>query len=141
MNRLLSMALIVVIGLGIGLGFGAVGGPGFARMEKNDRQRAQDLRSLAQYYSCQNLKGTETQEGGVPNGCSRHRRLPDVTDPKTGSPYRYEQMSDTEFEVCATFETSDRQQSSYPSAQIIFEAQEGCLKYQREDASKHWQIQ
>ena len=132
MNRLLLAGLIAVVGAGLIAGFMVVGGPGYARMEKNDAQRTRDLRELTEYYRCALSRINPEGDGISPTRCSGYEQLPDVADPLTGEPYRYARLGDDAFQVCATFQTSAETRARTRDTFLTFEGQEGCVVYGRD---------
>jgi hypothetical protein len=104
MNRALFALLITFVGAGIVGGLMVVGGPGYARMEKNDRQRVSDLRVLADHYRCTTAPA-KTDDGISLRYCGGPEALPTAVDPTTGAAYRYTKSGETFFEVCAMFQT------------------------------------
>lgn len=133
MNRALFAALIAFVGLGIGAGFWAVGGPGYARMERNDAQRADDLRLLAEHYRC-----VDAPSENAPRYCGGAIEKPDVTDPVTDAPYLYTLVDGTHFELCATFETQSETERTQRNPQLYFAGPVGCLRYRRASAGAEW---
>lgn len=139
MNRLLFALLIAFVGAGIIAGFMVVGGPGQARMERNDETRVSDLRRLGQYYRCQL---DEWQRSGIsPNRCSGQGQKPDLADPVTGAPYRVVGPSGTMFEICASFETDAQKHRPNGPAGLFFDGQTGCIRYRRNDPAAEWVLQ
>jgi hypothetical protein len=103
------------------LGVFSVGGPGTGRMERHDAERLSDLRALESWLVCM-----ANAQGGMPpatldpaQACrGTYRR----NDPYTGTPYRYERVSDTSWRLCAAFEAPQRL-GNVPG----FDADSGCL--------------
>ena len=99
-----AMALTVVAAIAIGAGLALTGGPGQARKERRDQQRADDLSTLAGLVEC--LAGTN--RGQLPDRlavtlqCDWQAAL---NDPYTGQPYRYEATGPRSYRLCADFET------------------------------------
>ena len=112
MNRILFPLLVIFITAGLVGGFLIVGGPDFARKERHDEQRANDLRKLARYYRCQ----------------------PEVRDPVTGKPYDFALIDDDTFEICAEFETDYQHRRARDLAGMFiwhFEGRRGCVRHSR----------
>ena len=129
MNRALLIGLIAVVIAALIGGFVVVGGPGYARLEKQDAQRARDLQELFLYLQCQQhdmvLPATLTDSAYCPN----HAILTVAKDPETGDPYAYNRVNDTRFEICATFATKAQMgRNGYPYRALHFEGQVGCRK-------------
>ena len=139
MNRLLLVLLVTLIGAGIIAGFMVVGGPGYARMERNDERRASDLRILGNYYRCQ---GDDFQEDGIsPDRCSGQGRKPDLVDPVTGVAYVVIGPTETTLEICAEFETRELMGRTNGLGALFFDGQTGCVRYARKDPTDTWVLQ
>lgn len=137
MNKALFPLAVAFIVVGLVGGFMIVGGPEYARMERHDQQRAQDLRMLGQYYRCQ----PEVYHPRVtaPNRCERQRTKPTALDPVTGAEYQFALVDADTFEVCAEFQT-DAEQRRIERARrpngFSFEGQRGCMRYNRTSAGE-----
>ncbi|WP_176248571.1 MULTISPECIES: hypothetical protein [unclassified Sulfitobacter] len=101
MNRLLFIGFCLVVAFAIGVGLWVVGGPEYARMVDQDRQRVFDLDVLADQIACvgqpkrvlpDNLEELEPCFG-----------RPDANrnDPVTNMPFRYTVLGPDAFELCA----------------------------------------
>lgn len=144
MNKLLFAACVALVCGAVGAALMIVGGPGHARMEKNDTKRANDLRKLAQFYRCNlpaepSLGDSETQD--IPERCASHGRKPGARDPATDAEYRFARTSADRFEVCATFQTDTQSRGRYPFQDITFDGSEGCFVHARKGAGMEWVIQ
>jgi hypothetical protein len=124
------------VSLGMIGGFLAVGGPGYARMEKNDAQRTSDLRRLAEHYRC--IAVEDVQDGISPRYCGGVIEKPDLRDPVTDTPYEYTSVDPLAFQVCATFETDQETAREARNRQLYFDGQVGCLRYRRASAGADW---
>lgn len=96
-------AATVIVIAALVLGFFYAGSPTDRRAERFDQERVSDLQniqsSIGEYYRAkQELPPSlaETQVGF---------RTVDTTDPETDESYEYSALSDTTFELCATFST------------------------------------
>ncbi|MFK7837889.1 MAG: hypothetical protein AB8B60_16895 [Sulfitobacter sp.] len=137
MNRLLFFVLIALVSAALVGGFTVVGGPQTARMEKADRERANDLRDWGRHYTC-----VLDTEGVILRNCAGRNNPPDSMDPVTDAPYRFARLDETTFEVCATFQTSVMQNDTrYSPRSLSFSGDEGCLRYARKDAGSLWELQ
>jgi hypothetical protein len=127
MNRVLFVFLIVGVGAALIAGLLTVGGPGYARMEKNDNQRVTDLNRL---YGCLvNLVGDVSVED-ADEICRNSSDPRDLRDPATQDPYEYTQTPDGGFKVCATFQTKNFETNRYiRRQQIKFDGMQGCRSY------------
>ena len=84
----------------IAAGFWVLGTPGRQREIAADRQRLQDMTTMAQRLHERYV--TETNSFELPNTLA----AADVrNDPLTNQPYEYDRLSDRTFELCATFDT------------------------------------
>ena len=134
MNRLLLLGLLALIAGGLIGGFMVAGGPGYARMEAQDRQRARDLREWGQYHAC---RLRDQQESGA--RCVRENLPPDRRDPETGEAYRFSRTDADSFEVCATFRTTGTERApSYELLALDMDGSTGCLRYRRQGVNGDW---
>jgi hypothetical protein len=101
MNRILFIGFCLAVAFAIGVGLWVVGGPEYARMVEQDRQRVLDLDALADQIACvgqakrvlpDNLQGLEPCFG---------RQEANRNDAVTNDPYRYTVLGPDTFEVCA----------------------------------------
>ncbi len=102
-GRLFPALVIVVVAAAVVAGLFLIGSPAEERARRVDANRVDALRQIA---------------GVVDLYMSRHGRLPDslvalvrepgvsleTMDPKTGEPYGFRVLSDSTYELCATFE-------------------------------------
>lgn len=127
MNRLLLAGLIVVVTGALIAGFAVVGGPGYARLEKADAQRAQDLQRLHNYLQCSWEETILPEALSDDAYCFSYAGDIPTTDPVTGEEYMYRRISDKSFEICATFVTEAQKSTGrYTSRSISFDGQIGC---------------
>ena len=137
MNRLLFFGCLALVSAALIGGFMVAGGPQYARMEEDDRQRAQDLRDWGRYYACHT--GTEKP---LSERCSGQGRPPDSRDPETDAPYRYTILDDQTFEVCATFRTVElSKEPVFINRSLVFSGDEGCLRYKLTEEDGDWVLQ
>lgn len=143
MNRLLFIACAALVGAAVIAGLTVVGGPGHARMEKRDNQRAQDLLALGEYYRCTLPAGADAQTGVAPSPkhCSGKDQAPTAKDPLTGKPYEMTRSNERGFEVCARFELEDEDRNTVPyfKQQIKRTGKRGCVVYERHAATGIWE--
>lgn len=88
--------------LAVALGLYLTGGPDRARKEKHDREREQDLMTLANWVDC--VAAARGQLPATLQGdpqCDWKLRL---ADPFTGAPYRYQVVTPRRYRLCAAFE-------------------------------------
>ncbi|SFS38312.1 hypothetical protein SAMN04488040_0116 [Sulfitobacter marinus] len=101
MNRVLLIGFCLMVAVAIGAGLWVVGGPGYARMVEQDRQRVSDLGTLADRIACKGQserKLPESLEDVAP--CPGYQDS-NQHDPVTNEPYRYTKLNLNSFEVCA----------------------------------------
>jgi hypothetical protein len=101
MNRVLLIGFCLMVAVAIGAGLWVVGGPGYARMVEQDRQRVSDLRALADRIACKGQSERELPESleDVPP-CPGYQDA-QQHDPVTKEPYGYTRLDPNTFEVCA----------------------------------------
>lgn len=140
MSRLLAICVILTVLAGLVLGLMAVGGPGYARMERLDRERAQDLREFGEYHRCQIVR-SEAKDADAPGveHCMPQRLARHGEDPVTGEPYAFERLDENRFRVCATFETQIYAAEGYGFDQVVMEGQRGCILYERANPDSPFQ--
>jgi hypothetical protein len=127
MNKLLLAGLVVIVSVGLIGGFMAVGGPAYARLEKQDLERSKDLQDLFRYLECRPSNEVLPKTLEDESYCPSHRNVFSTKDPVTGENYMYRRLDDTQFEVCAIYAT-DAQKGSrgYPSRALKFDGKVGC---------------
>jgi|GEM_PF-1266540 len=118
-ERLLAIAASVVIIAAVIGGILLTEGPGHARTERFDRERAANLNSLSLL-----IDEEYRVSGALPEDLSSFEDEYNFdrtsTDPRSGEAYEYERSSDTRYRLCALFETNGPHQLSlYPRA--VFE--------------------
>ena len=143
MNKLLFAACVALVCGTLVAALMSVGGPGHARMEKRDAQRAQDLLALGEFYRCTLPAGADTETGVAPSPkhCSGKQQAPTAKDPLTGQPYEMTRKGERGFEVCATFELEDEDRNTVPyfKQQIKRTGKQGCAVYERHAATGIWE--
>lgn len=129
MNKALMVGLIAIVAGALIGGFMVVGGPGYARLEKQDMQRASDLQDLFRFLQCRSYEKVLPETLADEEYCPDHVRLAATKDPATGDPYVYRRLDDQSFEICATFATeAQKGNSGYPYRALEFNGQIGCRK-------------
>ena len=105
-----AIALIGVV-VGIVAGFSLLGSPNRQRLISLDEERVGDLRQIANYIR-NNSRVGESDTNPPP------AQLTDINitsgakeDPITEEPYEYRVLSDSSYELCATFATSSLEDS------------------------------
>ncbi len=127
MNKVLLLGLIALVSAALIGGFMAVGGPGYARLEQQDAQRARHLQDLYVYLQCRSsgepLPETLADESYCPREVSRTQ----VKDPVTGEAYQYRRLDDRRFEICAVFVTESQMGGNgFPYRALVFDGKVGC---------------
>ncbi|PSN19333.1 hypothetical protein C7271_07870 [filamentous cyanobacterium CCP5] len=104
-DRIFGAVATVAVVAGVIGGFWVLGTPGRQRDIAADRQRLQDLQSIAfeLYGRSQNQPNFE-----LPTELDTNQRR---EDPITNQPYGYERLSASRYELCAEFSTDS---STYP---------------------------
>jgi hypothetical protein len=137
-NRILFIAVALAVVGAIIAGGAVVGGPAYARMERNDSERLRDLGRLADSVHCNNeiRELPDTLEAYGYCGVSAEYSQ----DPVTEKPYEYFKQDKNTFEVCATFELSKVPYTSRYGGlgKLRLEGNRGCLLLQRSRYSGKW---
>jgi hypothetical protein len=134
MNRVLLIGFCLMVAVAIGAGLWVVGGPGYARMVEQDRQRVSDLDALADRIACKGQSERELPESlaDVPP-CPGYMDVKQ-NDPVTKEPYSYTRLDPNSFEVCAELaidpETA-RRTLPYRNDLILRDGNMVCLTRQR----------
>ena len=99
----LAVAAGVVVAAAVVAGLVVVGSPGEARLEKLDTARRDDLRTI-EHAVAEVWDRTATLPPSLDSLRAANRLRPeDLTDPETNEPYAYRVLSDSTYELCATF--------------------------------------
>ena len=119
-KRLAWIASVVILASIVG-GVSIVGTPASQRLVRLDERRVSDLSSIQwQIVNYWQRKGTVPENLNAINDPLSGFNAP--MDPETNAPYEYRQTGDRSFELCATFVTSEDENSinaryqSYPGA-------------------------
>lgn len=105
-DRTFAAVATAAVVAGIVAGFWILGTPGRQRAIAADRQRIGDLVAIAQNLH-QNYQAQQ-ENFQLPAQLDEDEQR---TDPLTNQPYAYQRLSDTRFELCASFSTDS---STYP---------------------------
>jgi hypothetical protein len=134
MNRVLLIGFCLMVAVAIGAGLWVVGGPGYARMVEQDRQRLSDLNALADRIACKGQSERELPESLEDVAPCPGYQVSNQHDPVTKEPYGYTRLDPNTFEVCAELaidpETA-RRTLSYRNDLILRDGNMVCLKRQR----------
>lgn len=129
-----ALAVVSILAAGVAV----VGGPSYARMERNDSERLRNLGRLAGSIHCSN------ESGALPDTLEGYRYCGSVAefsqDPVTDKPYEYRKQNENAFEVCATFELSKIPYTNrYGSlGKLRLEGTKGCLHFERFRVGEKW---
>lgn len=132
MNRALFVAAVALTLAALVWGVSIVGGPAYARMEKNDNTRIRDLGRLGEYYRCVKIWQAGGEDTASRSYCSQGESPPpDLRDPLTDVTYAYSESDPERFQICATFEIGQdvRPQRRAALESIVFDGKTGCVKY------------
>ncbi|MEM1056433.1 MAG: hypothetical protein AAGI52_13000 [Bacteroidota bacterium] len=100
LDRRLLIGMGVVVAALIALGLFVVGGPGTARLERLDEERRADLQRIQRA-----LRNADPLPASLSDASLRLNES-DWTDPVAAEPYGYRVLSDSTYELCATFALS-----------------------------------
>ncbi|MEM5519794.1 hypothetical protein [Sulfitobacter sp. AS59] len=133
MNRVLLVGFCLMVAVAIGAGLWVVGGPGYARMVEQDRQRVSDLGALADQIACKGQSERELPESLADvQPCPGYQDI-QQRDPVTKEPYGYTRLDPNSFEVCAELainpETA-RRTLPYRNDLILRDGNMVCIKRQ-----------
>jgi len=113
-----SLAAVVAFCVGLGI----AGTPAVQRLASADRQRVDDLRTIARSINLWRIRAKSSGSSPeVPGNLTELGTgpgiVPRITDPMSNVPYGYRQLGGTRFELCGQFVTDNRKQSNrYPDA-------------------------
>ena len=99
-DRAFAAVATAAVVAAIAAGFWVLGTPGRQREIAADRQRLQDMGTIAQRLHERYLTDNDSFELPATLEASELRN-----DPLTNQPYEYERLSDRDFNLCATFDT------------------------------------
>lgn len=132
--KLVGIAATVLVVAVVVAGLFAVGSPSTAREIRADEQRRMHLMELHH-----ELSRHVSDEGSLPDSLEELDRVSRFgpapfdsrRDPETGELFEYSKLSDSEYEVCAVFNTSDQDRRDYgPFPQLQHDPGRNC--YERE---------
>ena len=108
-DRTFALIAAIAVAVGVVAGFRVLGTPNRQRLIAADRERIQDLRSIAwRLYEDAEKARDRGQPVELPESLSERDR---TTDPITDLAYEYHRLSETAYELCAEFATDS---STYP---------------------------
>ena len=129
--RLTAIITAVVVIASIAGGFFLIDSPQVARAKSFDQRRVNDLSNIRwqidEFYR-QNKK--------MPSDLNELNPYQVAADPKTNEPYQYEPTGEQAYQLCANFETSNRQETKenrdlYPTTDsFIHDSGQTCFDFQ-----------
>ncbi|MFD2739083.1 hypothetical protein ACFSUD_05855 [Sulfitobacter aestuarii] len=136
MNRALLFGFVALVAAALLAGLSLIGGPTQARLERQDRQRAADLREIGRYHAC--LRETDDHDGYSAERCGPPDRVSGWRDPVSAAPYVLREIDEGAFAVCATF-AGDRLKTRQPRPHALqFDRAEGCYTFLRSRDGEIW---
>lgn len=118
LDRNFAIAATLAVVLGIISGFWILGTPQRQRLIAADRERISDLINISnQLYQRANNAQSLDQPFELPASLDQASRIGQAaqTDPITNQPYTYRRLSNTTYELCATFATDTSTYSLQPT--------------------------
>ena len=116
-DRAFMIVSLILVILGVGTAFTLLGSPARQRQVSLDQERVQDLVNIARQLSFQ-IEATGGAGEQLPEQLPAYLNVD--RDPVTDEPYEYQRLSDSTYELCATFTTDSRE---YARDEIWFGAQ------------------
>jgi len=117
-----------IVGLAVAAviaGLFALGGPQAARIGNRDADRLEDLRDIREFVECI----ADAKDGKVPISLVGHDicdwNVP-MVDPHSDTPYHYEMLTNTAYQLCADFEDADRLADRYD---LPLDTTSGCITW------------
>lgn len=108
-----SLGAVAAAGI---VGFRLIGSPNKQRLLSLDKERVEDLLDISNRLWNDTGQGIEARLKPLPSELpSTNQNAEAYLDPKTGEPYEYRRLSDTTYELCATFalDSEDRETRRY----------------------------
>ncbi len=119
---------IAVVAFSILFGFFVVGSPFTERAKRFDERRVQNLQTL-QYEIINFWQAKETLPASLDELRDDIRGFVPPQDPKTNEAYPYRVISEQQFELCATFNTSNKESASSVNKRIPVITPDGYAPY------------
>jgi hypothetical protein len=120
-----TLAIAAAVGAAVVTGLVYTGGPGAGRAERRDEVRLRDLGALADLTRCL----ADLDDHRLPDRLGPEPRCGTkiaLADPFTGTPYRYDRLSDWSFRLCAVLERPEAAGPVFPE-DGTFDETTGCL--------------
>lgn len=133
MNKALFIAACALALGALAWGFSVIGGPGYARMVKNDLSRIDAVHRLGDHYGCAEAWERQLNSDQRPTYCRQGEGPPpDLRDPGNGAPYA-KTGDENAFTVCTELETTDDTRVTRRARvlSIVIDGQRACVEYVR----------
>ena len=111
--RFLVWLVIIIVGAATISGYFVAGSPFRERMRKFDERRINDLQSI-QWQIVNYWQRKEKLPDSLENLTDDISGFSAPRDPETGSPYEYQKLGDSKFQLCADFKMESSLSSNYP---------------------------
>lgn len=116
-DRAFVITSLILVIVGIGAAFKILGSPAQQRRVSLDQQRVQNLGDIARQLK---MRAEETSAAESKLPAQLPEELNFVRDPVTDEPYDYQRLSESTYELCATFATDS---SEYARDESWFDSQ------------------
>ncbi|MEN9558049.1 MAG: hypothetical protein RL141_418 [Candidatus Parcubacteria bacterium] len=115
-QKILAGVITLLVIIAIVAGIVMIGSPMEERVRRTDEQRVSNLQQIS--YAVDQYGQTQ---GALPASMADIAKQPDVyiqriADPETGVPYRYTVLSETSYQLCATFHAPTKYDDTMPGA-------------------------
>jgi len=131
-NKLIMIALTIIVTLTVVYGFVDGGSPQAARNKRNDDKRIQDIQSMKNWINSYYTKNTTLpatlQEAAASYSSSGNSKVP--VDPETNNAYLYQIVTDKEYKICATFSTNTSDTTQKYMVEYEHPSGSHCLTFQ-----------
>ena len=114
-------AVILMVAAVISVGLYVAGSPGKERNRQLDEQRANELQQIAGAIDTLFDREARLPESldSLKTGSKDFYYVSSIVDPKTGVPYEYRTLTDTTYELCATFDDATQELDQYGRAKPV----------------------
>lgn len=133
MNRALFVAACALALGTVIWGVSVVGGPGYARLVKNDLTRIDAVNRLGDYYRCAEVWESQVTREVTPTRCRQGEGAPpDLRDPVSDVPYA-KTGDEGDFAICTELQTTDDRQVTRRAEaySVAIDGQRACVEYVR----------
>jgi hypothetical protein len=111
-NKIAAVVTACVVIIAIIIGFSVIGSPQTQRLIRIDQEKVSHLQDI-QWRILDYWTSRETVPDSLEDLRDQFSGYSVPTDPQTGELYEYRKISDTSFELCATFNRPSRNQNEY----------------------------